>query len=170
MYPWRGWIAASAFTLGNWGLSDISRPTFPYPSHLSTLLDRPIYSSAHISGNYPAMKWIHCSDQWYPWIPHLLRDQRLTSCRSTFPLAFIRRDILELRPLGHDNQYVISTGAHLHGRLISSVFTISSNPSPLSPPAFVVWRKGKPRVVVDLRKVNEKNHPSNNFPVNGTIS
>ena len=31
-------------------------------------------------------------------------------------------------------------------------------PSPVSSPAFVVWRDGKPRVVVDLRRVNSKMH------------
>jgi hypothetical protein len=30
------------------------------------------------------------------------------------------------------------------------------NPSPAASPAFVVWRNGKPRVVVDLRRVNTK--------------
>ena len=32
-------------------------------------------------------------------------------------------------------------------------------PSPASSPAFVVWKAGKPRVVVDLRKVNTKLYP-----------
>jgi hypothetical protein len=30
------------------------------------------------------------------------------------------------------------------------------NPSPAASPAFVVWRNGKPRVVVDLRRFNTK--------------
>ena len=32
-------------------------------------------------------------------------------------------------------------------------------PSAAASPAFIVWNKGKPRVVVDLRKVNAKLYP-----------
>lgn len=34
-----------------------------------------------------------------------------------------------------------------------------SEPSPAASLAFVVWRNGKPRVVVDLQRVNEKLWP-----------
>jgi hypothetical protein len=33
---------------------------------------------------------------------------------------------------------------------------VNNDPSPAASPAFVVWRQGKPRAVVDLRRVNAK--------------
>lgn len=39
-----------------------------------------------------------------------------------------------------------------------------SKPSPVSSPAFVVWSKAKPRVVIDLRRVNERLIP-NAYPL-----
>lgn len=43
------------------------------------------------------------------------------------------------------------------------------SPSPVSCPAFVVWQNNKPRVVIDLRRVNAKSKTGSSAKSNGRV-